>query len=188
MIKSGKILFKNLSIIAVLALTFTTTGSVFASEAPAAPEPTNLTSSSTEAPVTDYNVDVQDILIAPLDTTAFSPKVIVSSPEPSVSLQSIIGPVWVTTQWEVVKTGSTVSVTWRIATDTIIRKVAASFDTGGIWTPEQSFSGPNTGGVTLTDTWTYYTPGTYRVGGVAQLTTDLGFASCFTQPKTVVIF
>ncbi|MBT2292835.1 hypothetical protein J7E73_27640 [Paenibacillus albidus] len=191
MINSSKIFFKSLAVIAVMLLTFTTTGKVtFASEAAATPETTNLTTISTEAPATDYLVDVKDMLIAPLDTDAFSPKVIVSSPEQEqkVGPLSVVGPVWVTTQWDVIKTGTTVDATWRIATDTIIRSVSASFNTGGKWTPEQSFKGPNTGGVTLSQTWTYYTPGTYKVGAVAQIMTDVGPASCFVGPTVVVIF
>ncbi|NJJ38092.1 hypothetical protein [Paenibacillus apii] len=97
MIKSGKILFKNLAIIAVLALTFTTTGNVtFASEVSAAPEPTNSTSLSTEAPAVDYLVDIQDVLVTPLNTDAFSPKILVSAPEAQVGPLSVVGPVWLT--------------------------------------------------------------------------------------------
>lgn len=154
MIKSGKILFKNLAIIAVLLLTFTTTGKVtFASEVSAAPEPTSTTTLSTESPAADYLVDVQDVLVTPLNTDAFSPKILVSAPESKVGPLAIpVGPVWLTKQWTVDKLsdGNTVSVLWEIATDTIIRSSSVSFDTGGRWTPAENFSGPNAGGVTFT--------------------------------------
>jgi hypothetical protein len=189
MIKSGKILFKNLTIIAVLALTFTTTGNVsFASEVSVAPEPTSLTSISNEAPAADYLVDIKDVLVEPLNTDAFSPKILASAVEPKVGPLSVVGPVWLTKTWNVVKDGSTVSVTWKIATDSIIRSGSVSFDTGGKWTPAENFTGPNAGGVTFYKDWTYYTPGTYNVGGVAQLLTDAGYASCFVGPRVVVIF
>lgn len=189
MIKSGKILFKNLSIIAVLALTFTTTGNVtFANEVSAAPEPINSTSLATEAPAADYLVDVQDVLVAPLDTNAFLPKVLVSEPETQAGPLSAVGPVWATKTWNVIKTDSTVSVTWQIATDSVIYSGSVSFDTGGKWTPAESFNGPNAKGVTFYKDWTYYTPGTYSVGGVAQLLTSSGYASCFVGPRVVVIF
>ncbi|WP_238653996.1 hypothetical protein [Paenibacillus piscarius] len=82
-------------------------------------------STTIEAPPTDYIVDVQDILIAPLETDVFSPKVIISGEEQRVHPLGPFGPVWVTKQWDVVKTGNTVDVLWKISTDTIIRQVSA---------------------------------------------------------------
>jgi hypothetical protein len=191
MIKSGKILLKNLAIIAVLVLTFTTTGNVtFASEVLTVPESTTLPSISTEASAADYIVDIQDVLVTPSNTDAFLPKVLVSEPDSKVGPLSVVGPVWTTRTWNVVKQsdGRTVAVTWDIATDSTIFSGSVSFNTGGIWTPAENFTGPNAKGVLFTKEWTYYTPGTYSVGGVAQLLTSSGYASCFVGPRVVVIF
>lgn len=193
MIKSCSIFIKSIAVIAFLLVTFNTTSTVsFASERVDAPEPTRLSTLSVETPTVNYLSDVQDLLVIPLNTNSLLPRVSVdpNSKTSEVTPQSVLGPIWVNADWQVTKhdDGVTVTAVWTIKTDSIIRSVNASFNTGGSWTTPESFTGPNTGGVTLSKTWTYSKPGTYSVGGVAQILTDAGPASCFVGPRVVVIF
>ncbi|MNI15315.1 hypothetical protein D3C73_686110 [compost metagenome] len=84
--------------------------------------------------------------------------------------------------------GRTVTAVWVIARYTIIREVNAPFNTGGTWTEPESQKGPTAGGVRLLKSWTYGVTGTYSVGAVAQIYTDLGPASSFAGLRMVVIF
>ena len=139
-------------------------------------------------PTQDQSSSVENSIHAqPLSVEPSSSQLAPDSSNSRVNPQSVLGPVWETKSFNVTKNGRTVTVKWTIATDSIIRKVDASFKTGLNWTDTTSFNGPNAGGVTLEETWTYSQGGTYTVGGVAQLYTDAGPASCFSPPRVVVI-
>ncbi|MCC3261597.1 MULTISPECIES: hypothetical protein [Paenibacillus] len=145
-------------------------------------------SAQSVTPTQDQSSSVENSIQAqPLSVEPSSSQLAPDSSNSNESIQSIIAPVWVTKSFNVTKNGRTVTVEWGIATDSIIREVNASFKTGAGWTEATSFKGPNTGGVTLSQTWEYSQPGTYTVGGVAQLYTDKGPASCFSPPRVVVI-
>lgn len=188
-IKSGKIFLKSISIIAVFLLVFCNTTTIsFANEVLTTPESTSTSIISTETTSEENHIDVQEMLFLPLYTESLFPsQLALDSSNSNINSKAIVGPVWVTKSFNVTKNGRTVTAEWTISTDTIIREVNASFNTGAGWTDTTSFKGPNAGGVTLTQTWTYSKDGTYTVGGVAQILTDKGYASCFSPPRVVLI-
>lgn len=190
MIKSGKIFFKSFTVIAAFLLVFCTATKVtFANEVLTTPKTENASVISTEISSKENFIDVQEMKISPFYTESLPSLQLApdfSSPNANANIQALpTGPVWKTTDYVVTQNGRTVTAKWTIATNSIIRTVNASFNTGAGWTDTTSFKGPNAGGVTLEQTWTYEQAGTYRVGGVAQILTDKGYASC-TSPTRVV--
>ncbi|MEB6088227.1 hypothetical protein MXF21_19125 [Enterococcus casseliflavus] len=73
-------------------------------------------------------------------------------------------------------------------TNAIINRVNAVYNIGilGQTTSPGSYS-PKSGGVTISQTWTYKKGGTYRINGVAQIYTSKGNASCFSPVRVVSI-
>ncbi|MCM3132529.1 hypothetical protein M3629_07010 [Paenibacillus polysaccharolyticus] len=183
MIRSGKVFFKSLVVFIVLLFTVTTSSGVsFANQVTVVPQNSNELSETTITGLTD----VQEMFALPFHTESFTPAQLENAD--AVTPLKIVGPVWVNKSFTVTKSEKSVTAVWTISTDSIIRSVNASFSTGVGWTETASFSGPNSGGVTLSQTWTYSKAGTYSIGGVAQIHTDAGPASCFVGPRTVVIF
>ncbi|EAC5443455.1 hypothetical protein B4Y14_15995, partial [Listeria monocytogenes] len=77
---------------------------------------------------------------------------------------------------------------WKLKTNAIINRVNAVYNIGilGQTTSPGSYS-PKSGGVTISQTWTYKKGGTYRINGVAQIYTSKGNASCFSPVRVVSI-
>jgi len=102
--------------------------------------------------------------------------------------QAKAGPVWSTTSFTVTKSGRKVTAVWKLKTNAIINRVNAVYNIGilGQTTSPGSYS-PKSGGVTISQTWTYKKGGTYRINGVAQIYTSKGNASCFSPVRVVSI-
>ncbi|QGG97917.1 hypothetical protein EA459_04300 [Streptococcus dysgalactiae subsp. dysgalactiae] len=100
--------------------------------------------------------------------------------------RSISGPVWHTESFTVTNKGRKVTAVWKLKANATIRKVNAVYNTGilGQTTSAGSYS-PNSGGVTISQTWTYKKGGTFRINGVAQIYTSKGNASCFSPVRVV---
>lgn len=95
-------------------------------------------------------------------------------------------PVWQTYSFSVTKSGRKATGSWTIKTNATIFSADAYFNTGAGSTTPGSYS-PNSGGISLSQTWTYKNAGRYTVTGIAQLITSKGSASCMSPPRVVNI-
>lgn len=120
------------------------------------------------------------------DNVVFSPE---NSEYTDTTPQSrAASPVWRTDSFTVTKNGRSVTATWKIKTNATIYRVNAVYNTGvlGQTTSPGTFY-PNSGGVSISQTWRYNKAGTYRINGVAQIYTSKGNANCFSPVRVVSI-
>ena len=133
------------------------------------------------------NVQAEEQLIIESDSAIFESDSIINNND-IFQTQAKAGPVWSTTSFTVTKSGKKVTAVWKLKTNAIINRVNAVYNIGilGQTTSPGSYS-PKSGGVTISQTWTYKKGGTYRINGVAQIYTSKGNASCFSPVRVVSI-
>lgn len=131
--------------------------------------------------------DEQDVVES--ETTIFEPDGVISNDDISkTEAYAKAGPVWYTESFTVTQNGRSVKAVWKLKTNAIIRRVNSVYNTGimGQTTSPGSFS-PNSGGVTISQSWKYKKGGTFLINGVAQIYTSKGNASCFSPVRVVSI-
>ncbi len=133
------------------------------------------------------NVQAEEQVIIESDSAIFESDSIINNND-IFQTQAKAGPVWSTTSFTVTKSGKKVTAVWKLKTNAIINRVNAVYNIGilGQTTSPGSYS-PKSGGVTISQTWTYKKGGTYRINGVAQIYTSKGNASCFSPVRVVSI-
>ena len=133
------------------------------------------------------NVQAEEQVIVESDSAIFESDSIINNNDIfQTQAQAKAGPVWSTTSFTVTKSGRKVTAVWKLKTNAIINRVNAVYNIGilGQTTSPGSYS-PKSGGVTISQTWTYKKGGTYRINGVAQIYTSKGNASCFSPVRVV---
>lgn len=94
-------------------------------------------------------------------------------------------PVWSTSAYKVDKSGRKATLTWGIKTNAIIYEVNVRVSTGaGHLTGSYK---PNSGGIVLSQTWTYKNAGTYSVSASAQMGTSKGYAAPISPVRVLYI-
>ena len=121
------------------------------------------------------NVQAEEQVIVESNSAIFESDSIINNNDIfQTQAQAKAGPVWSTTSFTVTKSGRKVTAVWKLKTNAIINRVNAVYNIGilGQTTSPGSYS-PKSGGVTISQTWTYKKGGTYRINGVAQIYTSI---------------
>lgn len=114
------------------------------------------------------NVQAEEQVIVESNSAIFESDSIINNNDIfQTQAQAKAGPVWSTTSFTVTKSGRKVTAVWKLKTNAIINRVNAVYNIGilGQTTSPGSYS-PKSGGVTISQTWTYKKGGTYRINGL----------------------